>query len=175
MTAYVFGDNEIAAQRLRFLAELYDASTRTFVRAWARSQHGEIKVVDLGCALGYTTRLLAEELRGDQTIGLDISEAFVAEAQRESGACANVTFMCHDVAQVPFPVTPVDVLFCRLLLTHVVDPRALIASWATQLRPGGVILMEEVEWIRTRFVLIVRCLPPIWACSGRCCSIKRIA
>lgn len=149
MTAYVFGDNDTAAQRLRILAEIYDASTRAFVRAWAQTYRRSAKVMDLGCALGYTTRLLAEELQGEQTIGLDTSDAFIATAQRESGAKVNVTYACHDVTQVPFPISPADVLFCRLLLTHIVDPPALIASWATQLRPGGVILMEEVEWIHT--------------------------
>lgn len=147
MTAYVFGDNDMAAQRLCLLAEIYDASTRAFVRAWARPRRRE--VVDLGCALGYTTRLLAEELQGEHTVGFDTSVPFIAWAQRESEAGGKLTYMCHDVTQVPFPITPVDVLFCRLLLTHMVNPAALIASWATQLRPGGLMLMEEVEWIRT--------------------------
>lgn len=147
MTAYVFGDNDVAVQRLRILAEIYDASSRAFVRGWAQPRRQD--VVDLGCALGYTTRLLVEELQGEQTVGLDTSESFIALAQRESGTGFNVTYRCHDVTQVPFPITPVDVLFCRLLLTHMAAPAALIANWATQLRPGGVMLMEEVEWIRT--------------------------
>ncbi len=87
-------------------------------------------------------------------MGLDASEAFIATAQRESGTYGNVTYACHDVTRVPFPITSVDVLFCRLLLTHIADPPALIASWATQLRPGGVLLMEEVEWIRTNSALL---------------------
>jgi len=149
MSTYVFGDNEMAAQRLRLVAEIFDASTRAFVRTRAASQRRAANVVDLGCALGYTTRLLAEELEGAQTVGLDVSASFVAMAQREAASQDKVTYVCHDVTQVPFPVTPVDVLFCRLLLTHMAEPATLIAAWATQLRPGGLILMEEVEWIHT--------------------------
>ena len=149
MTSYVFGDNEIAVQRLRLLANIYDASTRAFVRVWAQPHRRDVKVVDLGCALGYTTRLLAEELQGEQTVGLDNSESYIALAQRESGTSGKVAYVCHDVTQIPFPVNPIDVLFCRLLLTHMVDPPALIASWATQLQTGGLMLMEEVEWIHT--------------------------
>jgi 2-polyprenyl-3-methyl-5-hydroxy-6-metoxy-1,4-benzoquinol methylase len=149
MTRYVFGDSDIAAQRLRFVAEIFDSSTRAFARAWAQPYRRGATVMDLGCALGYTTRLLAEELQGEQTIGIDVSESFIASAQRESDGHVNISYVCHDVTQVPFPMTPVDVLFCRLLLTHMTDPPALIASWATQLRPGGLILMEEVEWIHT--------------------------
>ncbi len=45
MTAYAFGDNEVAARRLRILASVYDASTRAFVRAWTQSYKGAAKVV----------------------------------------------------------------------------------------------------------------------------------
>ena len=149
MATYVFGDNDVAAQRLRFVAECFDASTRAFARTIAQTRRGVANVVDLGCGLGYTTRLLADELQGEQTVGLDVSESFIALAQHESETRANVTYMRHDVTQTPFPVTPVDVLFCRLLLTHMAEPAALIANWATQLRRGGLLLVEEVEWIHT--------------------------
>ncbi len=35
------------------------------------------------------------------------------------------------------------------LLTHLAEPQAVIAKWARQLRPKGLLLMEEVEWIET--------------------------
>ena len=149
MATYVFGDNDVAAQRLRFVAECFDASTRAFAQTVAPTHRGVAHVIDLGCGLGYTTRLLADELQGGRTVGLDVSESFIAMAQREAEARANVSYRRHDVTQIPFPVTPVDVLFCRLLLTHMAEPAALLANWATQLRPGGLLLVEEVEWIRT--------------------------
>ena len=147
MAAYVFGDNDVAAQRLHLVAELYETSTRDFVRQWVSP--AARTVVDLGCALGYTTRLLAEALPSARTIGLDISVPFIEAAQRASGADRHITYLCHDVTQVPFPMAPVDVLFCRLLLTHMAEPLNVVAGWATQLRPGGILLMEEVEWIHT--------------------------
>jgi SAM-dependent methyltransferase len=105
MTAYVFGDNEIAVQRLRLLAKIYDASTRAFVRVWAQPHRRDVKVVDLGCALGYTTRLLAEELQGEQTVGLDNSESYIALAQRESGTIEGLVRIRQGFG---LPLTPGD-------------------------------------------------------------------
>ena len=147
MAAYLFGDTDIAAQRLALVAEVYDASTRLFVQHWA-GQKAPV-VVDLGCGLGYTTRLLADVFQGEQTVGLDHSERFIHLARARQEAETPLVFHQHNITQIPFPVTPVDVLFCRLLLTHIEEPEVLIERWATQLRPGGYLLIEEVEWIET--------------------------
>ena len=51
---------------------------------------------------------------------------------------------------VPFPTGgPSGLLFCRLLLSHLPDPAAALAAWATQLVPGGLLLVDEVERIHT--------------------------
>jgi trans-aconitate 2-methyltransferase len=145
MTTYLFGDTDVAAQRLRVVAEVYAEATRPFLRTWATYQPR--LAVDLGCGPGYSTRLVAEVFQGEQTVGLDNSAHFIALAQQE--ATERLTFYLHDVTCVPFPVAPGELFFCRLLLTHMSDPQALIARWATQLQPHGLLLMQEVEWIRT--------------------------
>jgi trans-aconitate 2-methyltransferase len=145
MTIYLFGDTDLAAQRLRFVAEAYDEATRAFVHDCGHHQPG--LVVDLGCGPGYSTRLLAEVLRGTHTVGLDNSARFIALAQQES--MAQMAFHCHDVEQVPFPVPPADVLFCRLLLTHIAQPQDTLTRWATQIQSHGRLLIQEVEWIHT--------------------------
>lgn len=58
-----------------------------------------------------------------------------------------LAFEVHDVTRTPFPTGPADVLFCRFLLTHLPAPGDTIAAWASQLRPGGILLIDEVEWI----------------------------
>jgi hypothetical protein len=37
------------------------------------------------------------------------------------------------------------VLFCRLLLAHLPDRVDVVARWATQLAPSGVLLLDEIE------------------------------
>ncbi len=103
--------------------------------------------VDLGCGPGRSTRLLADILRPSRTVGLDSSEHYVALAS-ESATDA-VWFRLHDVTALPLPVGPVDLVFCRLLLSHLGRPRDAITGWATQLSANGRIAIEETESIDT--------------------------
>jgi SAM-dependent methyltransferase len=144
-TSYLFGDTDIAAQRLQVLAEVFADSTGPFLQD--ASTGTPRLAVDLGCGPGFTTHLLDTVLRCEHVVGLDNSPRFISLAQQTK--TQTVSFHLHDVASVPFPVQPADLIYCRLLLTHLNEPGAAIAAWATQLRPGGLLLMEEVEWIET--------------------------
>lgn len=142
---YLFGDTEIAAARLDVVAEVFADTSRAFLRETVTS--APALAVDLGCGPGHTTRLIAETLRPRRTVGLELSEAFVSRARRD--ASPEVEFLRHDVTAVPFPTGPADLVYCRFLLSHFKDPMKLVRTWATQLEPGGLMLVDEVEWIRT--------------------------
>ena len=144
MVDYRFSDTELAARRLAFLAGVFDPLSKTFLEA-AFASPTEL-ALDLGCGPGCTTRLLAEVTRARRVVGLDSSETFIALASRD--APKRVTFLHHDVTTVPFPVEPADLIYCRLLLTHLNDPLTVVDRWAEQLRDGGRLLLDEVEWIR---------------------------
>ena len=143
MMKYLFGDGDIAARRLEVVAEVFADPTRAFLLD-AVTKTPKL-VVDLGCGPGYTTQLLADVLGCDHAAGLDKSEHFVSLARKTE----TVSFYLHDVTSVPFPVGPCDLIHCRFLLTHLKEPRAVVAKWATQLRPKGLLLMQETEWINT--------------------------
>ncbi|MGO8946056.1 MAG: class I SAM-dependent methyltransferase [Ktedonobacterales bacterium] len=132
------------------MAEVFAFSTRPLLQAVVSTP--PTLAIDLGCGPGYTTRLLAEVTRCTRAIGIDSSEHFLSLATRH--APAHVSFVCHDVAQVPFPTGPADLIFCRLLLTHLQDPLSAVERWGTQLRPQGLLLLEEVEWIRTKHPIL---------------------
>ncbi len=142
---YTYGDSELAAERLGHVARLFASTTASFLRSAAPTDPG--LAIDLGCGPGHTTRLLQELLRPSRTVGLDRSEAFVDLAQRR--APTGVEFIRHDAREVPFPVGPSDVVFCRLLLAHLVDPADVVARWVTQLAPAGTLLLDELESIET--------------------------
>ena len=143
--SYLFGDSDEATRRLEVIAEVYAGSSRAFLQDAVDFRPR--LAVDLGCGPGYSTHLLAESLECDQVVGLDSSEHFVNVAGETS--TDKVSFLLHDVTRVPFPVGSADLLFCRLLLTHLSQPLDMLHKWGTQLRPGGLLLTEEVEWIRT--------------------------
>ena len=142
---YLFGDSDEATRRLEVIAEVYAGSSRAFLQD-AVDVRPRL-AVDLGCGPGYSTHLLAESLECDEVVGLDSSEHFVNVAGKTS--TDKVSFLLHDVTRVPLPVGPADLVFCRLLLTHLARPLNIVQEWATQLSSGGLLLIEEVEWIHT--------------------------
>jgi trans-aconitate 2-methyltransferase len=161
--AYLFKDTDLAARRLQVLAEVFAPASRAFLLDMTREKP-EL-ALDLGCGPGYTTRLLAETTQCARAIGLDASEYFVALAVGK--ATEQIAFLRHDLTQTPFPTDPGDLLFCRMLLTHLQNPLAIIERWATQMRPGGLLLLDEVEWIRTEHTLFRTYLSIIDAMLGQ--------
>ena len=142
---YSFRDTEAAAERLRLVSELFEPELIEFLQR-AGPRHPEL-ALDLGCGPGHTTRLLTRELEPQRAVGIDSSTRFLELARRD--APPDVSFIEHDVTTSPFPTGPADLLFCRLLLSHLPDPAATLRLWATQLLPGGLILADEVETIDT--------------------------
>jgi trans-aconitate 2-methyltransferase len=142
---YVFGDSEPAAQRLELVHEVFAETSRPFLQAQVTAPPR--LAVDLGCGPGVCTRFVAEVTGARRSVGLDASEHFIRLARRL--ATPQVGFFLHDVTRLPFPVARADLLYCRLLLTHLGQPSEVLAGWASQLAPGGRLLIEEVESIQT--------------------------
>ncbi len=146
---YLFGDSDVAARRLEFLAQVFAQSTKALLTD--AGVGAPAHAVDLGCGPGYSTRFLAQTLGCQRVSGLDNSQDFVSLARslthdREG---ENISFHLHDITKVPFPVGPANLLYCRFLITHLAEPEATVSAWATQLESIGYLLMEEAEWIDT--------------------------
>lgn len=140
---YTYGDTEVAADRLALVASIFEPTTRRFLLDARRRPPG--LAIDLGCGPGFTTRLLHEATNARRTVGLDRSDAFLARARTD--APVRVTFMVHDAREVPLPSAPADLLYCRLLLSHLVDPASVVVGWSTQLASGGLLLLDELDSI----------------------------
>jgi SAM-dependent methyltransferase len=80
-----------------------------------------------------------------RTVGLDGSATHIERAR--AGASGPVEFARWDVRELPFPAGPADLIYARLLLAHLPDPAGTAASWATQLTEGGLLVLDEIEWI----------------------------
>ncbi len=152
---YTYGDSAYAADRLDLLARVFEPSSRAFL-ARAGPMSGSL-ALDLGCGPGNTTRLIADVLEPDRTIGLDRSFPFLERAR--GSAPSGVSFIEHDVTVTPFPVGPADVIFCRLLVAHLRDRADVIARWASQLVSGGVLLIDEIEDVRSDEPALATYLP----------------
>lgn len=141
MTAsYTFGDTATAEHRLDIVASVFAAPSRAFLAAVVPEPPR--LACDLGCGPGNTTAMISEVTGAARVVGLDASPAFVASARsRRAG-----DFQVWD-ASTPLPVTAPDLIYARLLLAHLPDAPRLAAGWASQLAPGGQLLLDEVERI----------------------------
>jgi SAM-dependent methyltransferase len=139
---YAFGDTATAAERLALVAHVFEPATRALL---ARVGPRAGRILDVGCGPGHTTRLLADACPDATVVGLDRSEAFLDEARRT--AAPRTTFAHADVTASPLPHAPADVVFARLVLSHLRDRPAALGGWFASLEHGGLLLVEEPERI----------------------------
>ncbi|MGH3396734.1 MAG: phenylalanine--tRNA ligase beta subunit-related protein [Streptosporangiaceae bacterium] len=143
---YTFGDTDVAARRLRVLSEVFGPPSRALLAEVAAvAGRAPALAYDLGCGPGYTTALVSEVTGAGRTVGLDGSATHIERAR--AGASGPVEFGRWDVRDLPFPAGPADLIYGRLLLAHLADPAATAASLATQLTEGGLLVLDEIEWI----------------------------
>lgn len=152
---YTFGDTEVAATRLRLAAEVFQPEMASFL-AQSQAQARPKLAYDLGCGPGFTTRIVAGTVGPRRTVGLDTSSRFVEIARARP--MAGVEYFKHDVTRTPLPCGPGDLLFSHFLIPHLPDPPSALAAWATQLRPGGLLLLDEVSDIWTTHPAFLRYL-----------------
>lgn len=138
---YAFRDTELARRRLDLVADVFAAPSTAFLRTAV--EFAPTLAVDLGCGPGRTTRLVADATGATVTIGLDTSEPFLHAAR-----AAGIAVVRADVTG-GFPTRAPDLAYARLLLAHLPSPAAVAARWVEQLAPGGLLLLDEVEYIRT--------------------------
>lgn len=143
---YTFGDSDLAARRLELVGAAFQDTTRDFVAAAAPSRPA--LAVDLGSGPGHTTVLLRDTLHPARLLAVDFSPAYVEQTRERAGG-DGVEAIEADVHNLPDQVDGADVIFVRMLLTHLRDPLAAVDLWRERLGPDGVLLIEEVESIAT--------------------------
>ena len=145
-TVYTYGEDDLAADRLALLAELSERASRSFLsEAVGFRPH---LALDLGSGLGHSTHLIAEVLEPDQVVGVERSASFLSKAQ--AGAREGISFVEPDVTRMPLPYSgEADLIYARMLLSHLTNPEGVVIDWLAQLAPGGLLLLDEVEQIET--------------------------
>lgn len=95
------------------------------------------RLLDVGCGTGIALDHLPE---GIDYVGVDLSEAYIADAQRRYGAQGRGRFASCDVSEVQEQCGgPYDVVLAKGLLHHLDDAqvRTLLRDVAPLLAPGG--------------------------------------
>jgi len=95
-------------------------------------------VLDIGCGGGETALDLARKVAPDGTVvGIDLSAAVLAFAQRAAKGCERVRFVQADAQVYPFDPASFDAAFSRFGVMFFADPAAAFINIRRSLRPNG--------------------------------------
>ncbi len=109
-----------------------------FAYEYARDLVKGKATADVGCADGYGTQYLAGYTQS--TIGIDYSEATIAEARKKHAAKTNLSFMSGSVPPIPLPDESVDVLTAFQFIEHIHERNAFMRDVKRVLKPGGIFI-----------------------------------
>jgi arsenite methyltransferase len=134
-------------QRLERLYSTRDVlRRRELVRAAVGARSGD-RVLDVGCGPGfYITELLEAVGREGAVVGVDISADMLAVAAKRAAGHGNVEFHEAGAASLPVPDASFERAVCVQVLEYVRDVPAALAEMHRVLRPGGRMLVWDVDW-----------------------------
>ena len=143
---YVIRGGVEGRERLRLLSEVMGPFTRALL-ADVGIPTGSA-CLDVGCGGGDVTLEFARMVGpAGRVMGVDLDEVKLGIARREADqhGLSTVVFVARDVTAWE-PTELFDVAYARFLLTHLRDPGALVSALVRQIRPGGVVIVEDIDY-----------------------------
>lgn len=143
---YVIRGGIEGRERLCLLSEVMGPETEALLQR-VGIQSGA-SCLDLGCGGGDVTRTLGRMVGPEgNVVGIDFDakKLEMAREETERAGLANIVYAMHDVTEWE-PSHPFDVVYIRFLLTHLRDPEGVLRAIARHIRPGGVIILEDIDF-----------------------------
>ena len=143
---YVIRGGLEGRERLRVISRVLHESTTGLFDRIAISR--DVACLDAGCGGGDVTMELARRVGARGTVlGIDMDATKIDLARSEAAASGllNVDFRVANVGEAEFDAA-FDVVYSRFLLTHVGDPQSMLERFRGWLRPGGLIVLEDVDF-----------------------------
>ena len=159
---YALGHSEHELQRLSRQGEAIGPFTRQLFEEAGIKQG--MRVLDVGCGSGDVAFLAANLVGHDgEVVGVDRERKAVdwASARARSRGVKNVKFIEGDPTEMEFD-RQFDAIVGRLVLMYYPDPVDAIRKLTRHVRPGGLVVFQEVDLANARSVpvapLYERCL-----------------
>ena len=139
--------DEDVATRIEALYQIADAvRRRRIVREALAASPGE-RILDVGCGPGfYCAELAAEVGPSGSVVGVDSSKAMLELAGRRCAGHQEVELRRGDAVSLPVDDATVDGAICVQVLEYLADPTVALAEMHRVLRPGGRVVVWDVDW-----------------------------
>ena len=122
-------------------------------------------VLDAGCGLGGTARILAQT-HPCRITGLDLTPSLVAAASCFTDWCAlsdQINFKTASITRMPFEDHNFDLVLCQHILMNIEEKKKALSEIHRVLKPGGQLILHELFQGKTRALQ----LPVPWADSPK--------
>ncbi len=135
--------------------------TRSLVRERVAKEGRLGNLAEFGCGTGFYTQVLAG--KADSVVATDLSPGMLALAKDQIKA-ANVTFQVEDCQKASLPDEAFDTAFMSLVI-HLTEPDRTLAEMRRILKPGGTLIIANVDVGALTGLDRVRCLIRILYCG----------
>ncbi len=143
-SSYILNVGNSETERLNVLASIYNKTSQDFI---SRCLPNEIETfIDVGCGQGHMSFWLAENLKNAKIFGVDISEEQVkiCNELKKQKNINNIEFIkCDLTSSEPLSLQPVDAIYCRYVLLHIVNWESFFNNILSLLKKGGSLIIEE--------------------------------
>jgi SAM-dependent methyltransferase len=141
MTGYALDNSWAkATRRLALLESSLDPTTKR--RAMALGLGRGWRCLEVGAGGGSIALWLSEQVGEEgKVVATDINPTLLEKLERP-----NLESRRHDILNEPLPVGEFDLVHARWILHHLPTPEIAIRHMISALRPGGWLLLEEVDF-----------------------------
>lgn len=112
---------------------------------WAGISSG-LRVLDLGCASGTTSRLVAEIVgKSGIVVGVDASESRLEEGKRHTHHYSTIEYRQGYAESIPATEREFDVSWSRFLFEYLTDPATALGEMIRVTKPGGTVCVSDID------------------------------
>jgi ubiquinone/menaquinone biosynthesis C-methylase UbiE len=144
-SSYVNAGSEKEVKRLELQANLFDELISKELDIL--SLQPGMRVLDAGCGTGAVTRRAALRTFPTEAVGIDIDSLFIEKAKKLSivQGTKNARFETGNLLDLDFASGTFDLSYCRLVLTHVGNPKKALIEMQRVTKKGGTIAASEYD------------------------------
>jgi arsenite methyltransferase len=139
--------DETLAQQMEVVYRSRDVlRRRRLVYEALGAQPGE-RILDVGCGPGFYASELLDQVEPDgSVVGVDASPQMLAVAAHRCEGRGGVEFRQADATSLPVEDAGFDRAVCVQVLEYVTDVEAALRELHRALRPGGRVVIWDVDW-----------------------------